>query len=150
MSVSVGDPRGAFSFCVRRLTTGEIVIHTPHPDESLAHMKTKQHSPGTLEIVYESGDPIIFQNEPRYWIVFIDETTASWEPRKYVDIYDDPTEVYEDSGNWRSPKDPVIAYIPLGEVSYAQAEKDLAKLETIVDQWISGEIELDDIPGIEY
>lgn len=49
--VSIGDPRGAFCFTVRRLPDGRIVIHTPHPGEGMAHMETRQLHPGTLEVV---------------------------------------------------------------------------------------------------
>ena len=47
-SVSVGDPRGAFVFTVRRLPDGRLVIHVPHPGESLAHVETSQLHEGTL------------------------------------------------------------------------------------------------------
>jgi len=47
-SVSVGDPRGAFVFTVRRLSDGRLVIHVPHPGESLAHVETSQLHEGTL------------------------------------------------------------------------------------------------------
>jgi hypothetical protein len=48
--VSVGDPRGAFAFTVRRLPDGRIVLHLPHPGESLPHCETRQLHPGTLVI----------------------------------------------------------------------------------------------------
>ncbi len=148
LNVSVGDPRGAFSFAVRRTSTGEIFIESPTPDDGMPHMETKQRAPGQLVIVHDNGEPIIFKDEPRYWIVFIDETTASWQPRLSVDIYDDPSEVYEDSE--RRPKDLIMGYISLGEVSLQQAEKSLADIEEIVEQWEDGEIDLGDIPDIEY
>ena len=63
LSVSIGDPRGAFSFCVRRLTDGRIVIHAPHPGESLPHMQTAQLHEGTLVIVGDSGQPLVFEDD---------------------------------------------------------------------------------------
>lgn len=59
--VSVGDPRGAFCMTVRRCSDGQIVIHLPHPGESMAHMPTKELHPGTLVIVSDhSGEPVSF------------------------------------------------------------------------------------------
>ena len=49
-TISVGDPRGGFSFAVRRLTDGRLVIHTPYPGEGLPHMATKLVHPGTLVV----------------------------------------------------------------------------------------------------
>jgi hypothetical protein len=51
VSISVGDPRGAFSMTVRRLTDGTIVLHHPYPGEGWAHMETREDHPGTLVIV---------------------------------------------------------------------------------------------------
>lgn len=49
--VSVGDPRGAFCFTIRRRPdTGTLIIHMPHPGEGMPHMATKQLQPGTLEV----------------------------------------------------------------------------------------------------
>ncbi len=56
-AISVGDPRGAFGFTVRRLTSGEIVIHTPYPGEGMAHMETRQEHPGTLIVVHRQDQP---------------------------------------------------------------------------------------------
>lgn len=55
--VSVGDPRGGFCFTVRRLSSGALVIHVPHPGESLPHCATKALHPGTLEVVGDFSDP---------------------------------------------------------------------------------------------
>lgn len=55
--VSVGDPRGAFCFTVRRLRNGSIRIDTPYPGESLPHMRTAQVAPGVLEIVSDYTPP---------------------------------------------------------------------------------------------
>ena len=66
-SVSVGDPRGAFSFAVRRLSDGRIVIHVPTPGEGLPHMETAELHPGTLIVVDRRGagpdSPAIFSVE---------------------------------------------------------------------------------------
>lgn len=63
-SISVGDPRGAFTFTVRQIPTsyngdgtisnpdlaGKLIIHTPYPGEGLPHMETIELRPGTLEV----------------------------------------------------------------------------------------------------
>jgi len=54
--ISVGDPRGAFGFTVRRLSDGTLVIHTPYPEEGLSHMETKHSHPGTLSVVGDFSD----------------------------------------------------------------------------------------------
>lgn len=54
--VSVGDPRGAFAFTVRRLPDGRLVIHTPYPGQCLPHMDTKQHAPGSLLVGHNTPD----------------------------------------------------------------------------------------------
>ncbi len=67
LTVSIGDPRGAFSFQVRRTPDGQIVIHVPHPGESFAHMPTAWHHEGTLVITHEAGNldkPVIFDMTP--------------------------------------------------------------------------------------
>ncbi len=47
MRVSVGDPRGAFVFTVRRKPNGELIIHTPYPGEGFPHMDLEEHHQGT-------------------------------------------------------------------------------------------------------
>jgi hypothetical protein len=54
LSLSVGDPRGAFTFTLRRICddapgelAGRIVLHTPYPGESLPHMPLTAVRPGT-------------------------------------------------------------------------------------------------------
>jgi hypothetical protein len=49
--ISVGDPRGGFCFTVRQLADGRIVLHMPHPDESMPHMTTEVLHPGTLVVL---------------------------------------------------------------------------------------------------
>ncbi len=65
-AVSVGDPRGAFVFTVRRLPDGplgslggRLVIHVPHPGEPLAHVETTHLHEGTLLVAgdFSSPDP---------------------------------------------------------------------------------------------
>lgn len=50
LSISVGDPRGAFTLTVRRLPNGSLIMHVPHPGESFAHQPLKQLREGTYEI----------------------------------------------------------------------------------------------------
>lgn len=49
--VSVGDPRGAFAFTVRRSPEGFFYIHTPYAGETTPHVKTEEVHPGTLRTV---------------------------------------------------------------------------------------------------
>jgi hypothetical protein len=55
--ISVGDPRGAFAFTVRRIPSdtdaehaGRLIMHMPHPGESSPHVTTKELHAGTLLI----------------------------------------------------------------------------------------------------
>lgn len=56
VSISVGDPRGAFTFTVRRIpddapnSPGRLVLHTPYPGEPLPHAALTEHHPGTFLI----------------------------------------------------------------------------------------------------
>lgn len=50
VSISVGDPRGAFVMTVRQLSDGSLVLHHPHPSDGMAHMDTAELHPGTLAI----------------------------------------------------------------------------------------------------
>ena len=56
LSVSVGDPRGAFVFTVRRVADGRLIIHTPHPGEGMPHCETEQLHPGTLQVKGDFSD----------------------------------------------------------------------------------------------
>jgi len=49
LSISVGDPRGAFVLTVRRLSTGELVMHFPTP-EGTSHMPLTLDHSGTYLI----------------------------------------------------------------------------------------------------
>ena len=52
--ISVGDPRGAFAFTIRRLTGGDnagrLVMHTPYPGEGMPHEDLTEIRPGTYGI----------------------------------------------------------------------------------------------------
>jgi len=57
VSVSVGDPRGAFCFTVRRVPdhaegdlAGRLLLHVPYPGEPLPHQQLTAHHPGTYLI----------------------------------------------------------------------------------------------------
>lgn len=53
VTISVGDPRGAFTFTVRRIPDdaatngGRLLMHTPHPGESLPHAQLTPEHAGT-------------------------------------------------------------------------------------------------------
>ena len=47
---SVGDPRGAFQFTVRRMPSGELLIQTPTTDHPESHRPLRELFPGTLQI----------------------------------------------------------------------------------------------------
>jgi hypothetical protein len=57
VSISVGDPRGAFSFTVRRVPddadselAGRLLLHAPYPGHPLPHEPLTEHHPGTYLI----------------------------------------------------------------------------------------------------
>jgi hypothetical protein len=57
VSISVGDPRGAFTFTVRRVPddadgplAGKLIMHMPYPGEGTPHVETRELHPGTLII----------------------------------------------------------------------------------------------------
>lgn len=50
VSISVGDPRGRFVFTVRKLASGQLIMHTPYPGEGMPHMTLTQDHPGTYLI----------------------------------------------------------------------------------------------------
>jgi hypothetical protein len=54
VTISVGDPRGAFCFTVRRIADGDLVgrlvLHTPYPGECMPHRPLTQLHPGTFVI----------------------------------------------------------------------------------------------------
>ena len=137
--VSIGDPRGAFCFTVRRLANGRIIIHTPHPDESLAHMKTREVRLGTLEVITDSGAPYICKNDPEYFLTFETDNT--------VDIYDERSEVIDEDG---ISKLFIAGYIDLECRTEDEANIQAKLYQHSIDKWEAGEIDVDDIPNIEY
>jgi hypothetical protein len=50
LSISVGDPRGAFTLTVRRLTDGTLVMDVPYPEETQLHRPLRQLHTGTYQI----------------------------------------------------------------------------------------------------
>lgn len=58
--VSIGDPRGAFCFTVRRCPDGRIVLYLPYPGDTMPHEKTVELHAGTLQVVGDDGTPIDF------------------------------------------------------------------------------------------
>lgn len=50
VSISCGDPRGAFAFTVRRLRDGRLVMHVPCPEDTVLHRPLRQVRPGTFDI----------------------------------------------------------------------------------------------------
>lgn len=52
LCISTGDPRGAFAMTVRRKPDGTILLHLPHPEESLLHEELKKLHPGTFAIAH--------------------------------------------------------------------------------------------------
>ncbi len=57
VAISVGDPRGAFTFTIRRIPddvagplAGRLVAHLPHPGEPMPHAPVREIRPGTLLI----------------------------------------------------------------------------------------------------
>jgi hypothetical protein len=62
VSLSVGDPRGAFTFTLTRVPddgagdlAGRIVLHTPYPDEPCPHMPLTPVRPGTYLVGHPAG-----------------------------------------------------------------------------------------------
>lgn len=50
VAISVGDPRGAFAFTVRRLQDGRLMMYVPYAGEPMPHMTLTEIQPGTYEI----------------------------------------------------------------------------------------------------
>lgn len=50
LSISVGDPRGAFTLTVRRLPDGRLLMFAPHPTETMLHLPLAELRPGVYEI----------------------------------------------------------------------------------------------------
>lgn len=50
VTISVGDPRGAFSMTVRKLPDGRMILHVPYADMPMGHRDLVEMHPGTFEI----------------------------------------------------------------------------------------------------
>jgi len=50
LSISVGDPRGAFCFTIRRATDGSLLMDFPTPADSLLHMPLRRLRDGLYQI----------------------------------------------------------------------------------------------------
>jgi len=56
LSVSTGDPRGAFTMTLRRIPDGDhpnagrVIMHAPHPDDSTPHESLREIHPGTYMV----------------------------------------------------------------------------------------------------
>lgn len=51
VTISVGDPRGAFAMTVRRLENGKLILHVPYEADPLPHMPLRKLHEGTYEIL---------------------------------------------------------------------------------------------------
>ena len=51
VSISCGDPRGAFVMTIRRIE-GNLLMHVPHPGDSLLHEPLAEHHAGTYKVGY--------------------------------------------------------------------------------------------------
>jgi hypothetical protein len=49
-SMSVSDPRGAFTFTMRMMPNGELMLYVPHPDDSSPHAKLTEVRPGAYKV----------------------------------------------------------------------------------------------------
>lgn len=50
VTISTGDPRGAFVMTLRRLDDGTRLLHVPHPSNGLLHEELTELHPGTYKI----------------------------------------------------------------------------------------------------
>jgi hypothetical protein len=68
VTISVGDPRGAFACTVRQVTPDEgapyLIMHTPHPGEGWAHMPLTELHPGTYRVMDYGWTPPEPEPEP--------------------------------------------------------------------------------------
>lgn len=67
VGISVGDPRGAFVFTVRKLSDGRLVMHVPYPGMTWEHEKLTPHHEGTYGVGYgweKEGESYV---GPRYY-----------------------------------------------------------------------------------
>lgn len=52
VTISTGDPRGAFAMTVRVMDDGTRLLHVPHPSNGLLHEPLTELHPGTYKIGY--------------------------------------------------------------------------------------------------
>lgn len=50
LAIATGEPRGAWSFKLRRTPEGVVLMHLPHPDMSGPHEPIRELRPGTFAI----------------------------------------------------------------------------------------------------
>jgi hypothetical protein len=50
VTISTGDPRGAFCMTVRQLSDGRRILHVPYADASMLHEDLTEDHPGTYVI----------------------------------------------------------------------------------------------------
>jgi hypothetical protein len=50
VTISVGDPRGAFAMTVWRNSEGDLMLSAPHPSNGMPHMKLTETTPGYYKI----------------------------------------------------------------------------------------------------
>lgn len=85
-TISVGDPRGAFAFTVRRVTPDEgqpyLIMHTPYPGMGYAHMPVTELHSGTYRIMSYGWTPPVEpepEPEPLPWHKrLMGRFTAAW------------------------------------------------------------------------
>lgn len=123
--VSVGDPRGAFCFTVRRLPDGRLIIHTPHPGEGWAHMETRQLHDGAL--------------------VVLNQTSGPREDWPLYDASDDPPEYEEALDALTRAEMQEICEGQLGMAVYDD-EPDSDLREAIAQGIDAGDVDADDLP----
>lgn len=50
VTISTGDPRGAFAMTVRAMDDGTMLLHVPHPSSTMPHETLHEIHPGTYRI----------------------------------------------------------------------------------------------------
>ena len=50
VTISTGDPRGAFAMTVRVMDDGTVLMHLPHPSDGMLHEPLHELHPGTYRI----------------------------------------------------------------------------------------------------
>jgi len=55
VSISTGDPRGAFGMTIRRTDDGKLIMHVPYPGEPFAHEELTELHTGTYRVGHRGG-----------------------------------------------------------------------------------------------